>query len=103
MKIKLTSPTDPHTTVIDTEHDVTIDESFVGPILTNGDTCLAVFARDDGFEMNVWRGDPEHSTPLPSDSWSLSVSPRRVTVLRSPDGYPELSATETGAETRAET
>ena len=82
MKIELTTPDSPYKTIIDTEHNVTIANSYIGPILTHLGVCVSVFARDDGFEMNVWRGTPDHNEPLPAGALMLSVHPERgVTVL----------------------
>ena len=82
MKIELTSPGDPRKTVIDTDLNVTIADPYIGPILTHDGVCVSVFARDDGFEMNVWRGTGDHSEPLPAGALMLSVHHERgVTVL----------------------
>jgi hypothetical protein len=53
VKIRLSSPSSPETTVIHTEgHDVVITEAFVGPLLRTGDgEELGICMRDSGFEL----------------------------------------------------
>ena len=78
MKIVLKSPNDPHTTVIETEHHVVIKDAYLGPIFINGDTCVSIFARDDGFEMNVWTGTTGNPDEvLPAGALQFAVHPTR--------------------------
>lgn len=78
MKIKLSAPNQPQSTIIETEHDVTIAEAFVGPIFRTADgACLAVMMRDDGFELNCWRGPSMHNEPLPPEAVRFTVDPER--------------------------
>jgi len=82
MKIELTTPGDPRGTIIHTDENVTIPNPYIGVILTHEGVCVSVFARDDAFEMNVWRGTPDHNEPLPAGALMLAVHPERgVTVL----------------------
>lgn len=61
MQIELVIPNRPHRTTLDTEGYVIIHNPYIGPILTNGPTCVSIFARDDGFEGYIWQGDPKDS------------------------------------------
>lgn len=84
MRIGLTQPGSGYRTDIDTEHDVTIRDVYRGPIFVHGDVRLAVFARDDRFEMNCWRSvvaEPGHGEVLPADAIQIAVSPDGVTLL----------------------
>lgn len=91
MKIIFTSPTDQHRTEVDTEHNVTIMDAYVGPIFVNDGVALAIFARDDGFEMNCWRlpenwqigekGGVDHDGALPLEAVMASISPSGVRLL----------------------
>lgn len=81
MKLQLSRPDSPYKTVIDVEHDVTITDPFVGPLLTHEGVNLTVFARDDGFEVCCWEGEPTQKDV--GETFHFSVHPRRgVTILR---------------------
>lgn len=59
MKIRLTSPTTPHSPVLDTDAmDVEITEAFIGVMFVTADgSRLAVSMRDDGYEVHYWGED----------------------------------------------
>jgi len=88
MKIILSTPHDPRETIIETEQYVTIVDPYIGPVLTHDGVCLSVFARDDGFEILVWKGDSDlHTDETPKGSLYIAVHPDRgVTVLSHDDG-----------------
>lgn len=82
MKIKLVTPGSAYKTEIDTEGCVIIENPYVGPVLTNGDLCVSIFARDDVFEGHIWRGDPDPSAPLPAEAMLITITPQGVDVRK---------------------
>lgn len=73
MKINIITPGSPYKTVMDIEQGVIIENPYVGPILTNGDLNVSVFARDDGFEGNVWIGEPDQMGILPAGATTFVI------------------------------
>lgn len=85
MKIILRDPSDggntPYRSLIDTDHDVIIENPARGPILTNGTLCLSMFARDDGFEGYLW--DQFGFRGYPSGLKTLSENHQAFIINRS--------------------
>lgn len=68
-------------TMIETDQYVTIRNAYTGPIMVQGNVCLAVFERNGHYEMNCWYGSPDHVSALPEKSTRAFISPTKVGLL----------------------
>lgn len=50
-----------------------IENAFIGPVLVNGDLCVSIFARDNGFEGFIWTGAPLLKE-LPEEAFIFSIN-----------------------------
>jgi len=78
MKITLINSSSLRHTAIETDEFVHIENAFNGPILSNGDFHVSLFARDDGFEGWAWTGTADPMRALP-DAVGFRIDPRGVT------------------------
>jgi len=78
MKIILTLPGSDYRSVVETDQLVTITDAFIGPIFTNGDVNVSIFARDGHFEGFCWRGSADHHEVLPADAIVFTLTPDGV-------------------------
>lgn len=102
MKIQLSSTEPMSGTVIDTEHTVTLDDTFIGPIFRNGSARLAVFQRDSGWEFNCWwsDGDDDPNRALPRQAQQGAVDPSGIKDFnQSATDKPERNKVECGVVT----
>ena len=81
MRIILSQPESDYKTVVETEHFVTIEDAFVGPIIRHNDLNVALFVRDDQFEGNFWRGPAGHMEALPESGHSFILNDTGLYVL----------------------
>lgn len=75
MKILLINQNQEVESAVITHSQVTITELAVGPILTNEDFNVSIFARDDGFEGYFWKGDPDHKCELTDAMGGFRITP----------------------------
>lgn len=81
MKIKLLTPHNRYKTEIDTEQIVVIENPARGPIITNGEFCISIMARDAGFEGFAWYGSANIDENAPVLSFEFSIVPEEGTLV----------------------